>query len=407
MANAHISERLSFLTQVHTAWDGTEQRLCLRRLPRVGVSYDFSGMDAAQSAYLRQLIGKAESGAVDFPLWHAESELEEDLAAGSRAVPVPPRFLWSYRNIGAFLMFTGDMEANTAHRLKSLSADGLLHAGDKLERDYRGRLARVMPVARCALAQDNGFSNETDTVTEMTLALDLLAEQNAPALFPARFDAAHDEPIDEEAMPLHGLPAFIGPDEVFRFGHMYAGDFKAQYSKAMSRVDFDSGVFRLDARSSEAAETRELAVALRGRPMINNLERFFTRHRGRWKSFLAPTLTDDLALAADAAPGDATLAVASPVMWKYLGKSRRRRRLALFLRDGSVLMVDVGAFTRADDGSHGVLVLDAPMPRRVDAVDVWRASFMQRVRFASDDLLVDYETTEAATCTVTLVETDS
>ena len=50
-----IVEKLEYKTQIHTAWDGTEQRMALRSEPRRFVSYDYIGNETWQSQYLRML----------------------------------------------------------------------------------------------------------------------------------------------------------------------------------------------------------------------------------------------------------------------------------------------------------------------------------------------------------------
>ena len=46
MADTKITERYEFKTDIITAWDGHEQRIKTRQLPRHFLTYDYSAMNA-------------------------------------------------------------------------------------------------------------------------------------------------------------------------------------------------------------------------------------------------------------------------------------------------------------------------------------------------------------------------
>ena len=51
-----ITESWEFKTDILTAYDGTEQRICTRKYPRHFLSYDYDAMNQFQSQMLRAQV---------------------------------------------------------------------------------------------------------------------------------------------------------------------------------------------------------------------------------------------------------------------------------------------------------------------------------------------------------------
>ena len=51
-----ITESWEFKTDILTAYDGTEQRICTRKCPRHFLSYDYDAMNQFQSQMLRAQV---------------------------------------------------------------------------------------------------------------------------------------------------------------------------------------------------------------------------------------------------------------------------------------------------------------------------------------------------------------
>lgn len=405
--NAHISEKISFLTNILTAWDGSEQRQALRREPRRYVSYDYTGMDAEQSERLRALIYHAQSTAISFPLWHAAAELPDNASSGQHDIVIPREYLWCYRNIGSVALWLDDVRGGSVYDLKYITATGLLGLTGELGKEWKAIDTMVMPVFQGVLAMDDSFTSRTDIVSEMTLNFELLQNQNAPPFFPKQYDVEYDEEIPTTWGYQRGLPALYKGVEVWRYEPQWADNLDGKFTKNANRIDYDTGVFKFDPKSYNPSETREITYALKSRAMINNLARFFYRHKGAWKSFWAPTWICDMELLESVAAGSMQMNVKMLWYWKYYNKSGRRKKIVVFFKDGTCQILSISGYSRDQFNTYGVVFLEEPLKKEIVRERVLMISFFCRYRFASDDLLIDYETSRVATASITLKEVDN
>jgi len=404
--NAHISERISFLTTILLSWDGSEQRQALRQEPRRFVAYDYTGMNAEQSERLRALIYHAQSSAIPFPLWHAAAQLPDNAAAGQQDIVIPREFLWCYRNIGSVELWLDDERGGSSYDLKYITANGVLGLTSMLTANWKALSTMAIPVFKAVLAVDNSFTARTDDISEMTLNFELLQAQNAPEYYPEQYDIHYDEAIPEVWGYQHDLPAIYQNVEVWQYEPQWADNLDGRFTKNCNRIDYDTGVFKFDAKSYNPSESREITYVLNSRQMINNVQRFFYRHKGTWKSFWAPTWIRDMDLRESAVAGATQLHVKMMWYWKYYNKSSRRKKIVVFLKDGSCQILSIAGYSRDQFSTYGVVFLEQPLAQDIRMDMILMISFFCRYRFDSDDLTIDYETSTIATTSLTLREVD-
>ena len=404
--NNHISEKLSYLTQIHTSWDGTEQRHALRQEPRRYIAYDYTGMKEARSQYLRALIYHSQTTAIRFPMWHAITLLQDTMYAGQAIIMIPREFIWCYRNIGSVELWLDDERGGKAFEFQYIGADGRLVLTSILTDNWKRHNAKVMPVFYGVLAKDDSFTSRNDAISEMTLNLELLREQNAPEYFPEEYDEWHDETVAPPWNFRHGLPAEYMGAEVWRYTPQWADNLDANFAKNANRIDYETGVFKFDAKSYNPQENREIKYLLHSRQMINNVQRFFMRHKGAWKSFYAPTWVSDFVLKSDGIQGSAVLEVELPWFWKYYNKSSRRKKICVMYKDGTSEIYEVAGYSRDEANTYGMIYLENELRRNIRRQDVRLICFWCRYRFDGDDLNIDYETATTATVSLTLKEVD-
>lgn len=405
--SGHITEKFSFLTQIHTSWDGTEQRQALRQEPRRYIAYDYTGMKEERSQYLRALIYHSQTTAIRFPMWHAISVLPETMYAGQPIIMIPREFIWCYRHIGGVELWYSDERGGRAYDVQYVGADGRLVLTAKLKENYYAKKVKVIPVFYGVLAKDDSFTNRNDAISEMTLNLEFLREQSAPEdTFPAEYDMWNDEPVASPWNFRHGLPAEYMGAEVWRYTPQWADNLDANFAKNANRIDYETGVIRFDEKSYNPQESREITYLLHTRQMINNIQRFFYRHKGAWKSFYAPTWIADFVLRSDGVAGAAALEVNLPWFWKYYNRSSRRKKIVVMYKGGASEVYSVSGYSRDGENTYGIIYLEQSLPHDIKMQDVKMICFWCRYRFASDDLIVDYETATTATVSLTLKEVD-
>lgn len=401
MADTKISETTEFLTQIHTAWDGTEQRAALRGRPRRYLAYDYVGVRNWQSQYLRALAYTRQTQKIEFPLWHCAGSLKGTAYKGASALGVSADRLWGYRGAGGALLWADDELGGDRYGLRSLASDGTVGLTKQLTQNYPGGKTVVCPVAWGVLQQEDKFVNGSSQITSMTINVELIEDYQAPP-----FPPAIDEYQPELVQPPWGknLPGTYQGAELFLLPPSWTKDMPASFKRNAARLDNQSGVFRYDLKSVDPTESREMDYVLTRRGEINNLQRFFYRCKGRLKSFWAPTWLSDMELAENAPAGQNYLLVNWSGYWQYYASTKRRRTLVAFANDGTAEILAIAGYSTDPTGELGKVYLDSELKRPLARNNTLMLSFLCRYRFDSDTLLVDYDTVNIANCATTLAE---
>ena len=401
-----ITEKISYLTQICTAWDNSEQRMALRSEPRRYIAYDYIGIESWQSQYLRMLTYQAQTQLIQFPLWHAACRLSEQQYIGQSAVAVPTHGLWGFRNIGAVELWTDDQAGGVKYDLNYITANGALGLKKQLKSNWMADSTMAIPVFYGVLQQDSSYTNLQASATELTMNLELIQNQSAPT-FPTAWDEFHDEKMPIESQFREGMPGYYFGAEVFRYMPQWEDDLSAKFTRNANRLDYNVGVFRFDLKSYNPTESRDIKFAGISRAEIYNMQRFFMRQKGRWKSFWVPTWLNDIELAGDQPSGQTYLLTKFNQFWKYYAKTSRRKNIILFYIDGSSEILSIAGYSTDDTGTYGKIYLDEPLKHDLRIKRVRMISFFARCRFASDDLTTDYETTGIATIQMSFQEVDA
>ena len=392
---------MEFLTQIHTAWDNTEQRAALRPVPRRYFSYEYIGIETWQSQYLRALTYSQQTQLIQFPLWHAGTELTREATAGDDAIHIPVERIWGFRNISAVTLWQSDAEGGPVLSLRSIASDGTLGLTKELKANWHPGTCSVIPLAWIVLQQEDKFVNVHSMQTTMQINGELIANQGAPA-FPAAMDEYHDEPL--KLFWGSGLPATYQGGEIFLVPPPWTENVSASFSRNANRLDNKTGVFKYDLKSTDPSETKEIEYVATSRVEISNLQRFFCRCKGRLKSFWAPTWLSDVELAEDAPAGQSYLLVQWPMYWKYYTNGQRRKTLVAFMQGGSCRILKIAGYALDETGLRGKIYLDEPLKQLLTRAETVMLSYLCRYRLDSDTMVTDYETVDVATMTFGMKE---
>ena len=395
-----ITEQIEYLTQIHTAWDGTEQRVVLRGKPRRYVKYEYVGVNTKQSQYLRALTCSTQTQVLQFPLWHANTILENMIYDRQSIVALKKQDMWNYRDCAGTMLWTNDEEGGEYFTLKNVSADGILHLGKQVTHNWKAFSTFVVPVFWGILQQEDKYTNLTAELTNMTinvefinrgLSIDLpdgVNEYNYPRLSFAESKNALDE--------------YLGR-ELFMMPPTWNEDIGSSYSRNANRLDNQSGVIRYDLKSNETTEVRSMEYSAISYEELQFIQRFFCRCKGRLKSFYAPTWVIDVELVESVTSGNVLIAKFN-LYWKYYMSSKRRKTLIVFFQDGTIEILKIAGFSLDDSQKYGKIFLDMPIKKALHKSEIKMISFLCLYRFNSDTLTTDYETTGIANINLEFAE---
>lgn len=401
-----ITQTISYMTQVHTSWDGSEQRIALRAEPRQSISYDYIGVNGKQSQWLRALQHGKQAQKLQFPLWHVNCRLTDSAYKNQIAVTVPKEMLWGFRNISIVEFWLDDEKGGKAYKIKYITAAGVIGLVGKLEEDWPAGKTVVVPVFYGVLTQKNTYRNATSVIAEMSVSVDILLNQHAPP-YPASLDFEHDEPESYDAHHnIYKLPTRYQGIEVLTYAPYWTDALGSKCSRNINKIDYGTGIYRYDVKSNLSLSSYNFGIAGIDRCAVYNFQRFFMRHLGMCKSFWMPTWTSDIELVQNAQVLTNILVTKFNQDFKYYNQNNRRKKIIIFFYNREPLILDVTGYAVGDKGNHGYVYLTNPLTENLLIPQIAQISFFIRARFGSDTLKIDYETTNIATHDIELVEVD-
>lgn len=397
-----ISETIEFLTQIHKAWDNSEQRAALRKYPRRYISYDYIGIESWQSQYLRALLYNKQTETILFPLWHAASRMPDYTYPGQTQFNLTIDKLWHYRGCQNVILWRNDKQGGVTFALQALLGNGTIKLGEQIDSIYPKGIS-ICPVTYGILQQEDKYELSTSLNTTMQINLELMPDYVLNPL-PASLDEFHFEPTKKDNPWQSALPATYMGADLFGIAPPWADDISANFTRNANKLDNQTGVVKYDLKSIYTSESREIEYIAISRAENNNLQRFFCRCKGRFKSFYAPTWLSDMKLAANAVKGQNYFIVEWPQFWRYYRNVSRRNKIVVFLKNYTTLILSIAGFTTDDTGNYGKVILDSLLPVDLTKNTVAMISFLCRYRFDSDSMTTNYETVEIASTSLSFAE---
>lgn len=393
-----ITEKYEFLTQILTSYDGSEQRNALRVEPRHYITYDYYGVTVWESQWLRMLMLGSQANTMYIPLWHIAHDILDDVPKGATSYRVDTSHLWGYRNVLGIFMYREDtLNGGEAYKLSHLTSSGNISLTKGFLNAKVSGADKAVPMLNCYIQPDSNLSHNFTNDTNATLNFEVLREQTAPN-FPAFADYFNDEYCD--TVEHYGLPVEYNGLEVFRSMPAWVETLNFSYEPNMFKLDNSTGNVFYDKKSQAISEKRVLDLVLLNRPEINNLIRFFFRSKGRLKPFYAPTWVNDLEITKDINASDDFLLITITDTYKYLNDNDKRKKLCVFLKDNTVRILDINAYSyqsEEDKTLKGKIYLSKPVGEDIPMSQINMISFFCKYRLDNDTLQLDYETTTVAT----------
>jgi len=401
-----IAETLEFKTQIHKAWDATEQRMALRTYPRRSISYDYYGMKPSQSQYLRALSYAKQNEKIEIPLWHAGCTLTESAYTNYSHVKLSTVDLWQFRGCAGIEFWHSDAKGGERYFLKSINGDGSIKLTEILEKNYPKVGTKVYPTIYGYLKPEDDYSLYTSDFMTMQLNLDIL-DDYAMTDLPTALNEYNFETWEYTTPFQKAIPAsYLGID-VFPLAPSWTGDIAANFTRNANKLDNETGLVKYDLKSVYSSENKDVDYVLTSKSEINNFQRFFTRCKGRLKSFYAPTWLNDMVLVEDTPNGQLFLLVEWPLYWKYYASMSRRKLIVVFLKSGAVKIFPLSGYSTDSTGKYGKVFLETALTEPLKKSNIAMISYLCRYRFDSDTLTTDYDTTGIATVSTSFAEVNA
>lgn len=409
MAGNRITEKWEYLTDIITSYNGKEQRIKIRQYPRHFLSYNYPAMNKYQAQWLRGLGRMRQSDTYYIPMWHTPVYLSEDHIAG-RALYIEKECMMSLDQAEWIEIFVHDDvnqdSVNTVWKVHEY-LDGIIGLEKRIDKFLNKKNTWIFPLKRCSVQPMNGlqyvYANGSDVTYDFE---DLLLKPDALHI-PYKYLTDYEHYRQRNRWH---LPEKLNGRDVLTISPQWVEDNSVTLSvdKAVNRLDNETGKFIYDLKNSMSYDIHTLELSLIYKQSISNMIRFFKRVCGRYKSFYAPTWVNDIEVLEDIRAHDNFVYTSWNKISSFYLSNKRPKKLVIFTKDWQSYILDIMTYSYATRKGVrvGKVIFTKPTGFNLLVNNILMCSYMNLVRFDSDELQLNYESNNVANTTLVMREVD-
>ena len=409
MADTKITERYEFKTDIITAWDGHEQRIKTRQLPRHFLTYDYSAMNAYQAQWLKGMNRIRQSDLYYIPMWHNPAYLAEDFIENGKALYIEKEYMYNFYECDWIEIFFHDDFNQTSNIVREVSgySDGIIRLKKKIEKPLLKLNTWIFPLRQVSVQPSNSIDYVYSNGSEVSMSFEDLCKPSKTSI-PYKYRVEYFEDVDD-FNEFH-LPLIHNNREVFAISPQWLDDNSnvLDINKNTNKLDNETGLFMYDLKNTSTYDVHTLSLYLINHKLISNTIKFFIRMGGMYKSFYCPTWANDFEVDRYVLAGTNFLYTKFSNLYKFYAGNGRRKSIVMFTKDRQSYIFDIMSYSYEVIGGtrYGKLTLAQTIPRSFDVGDILMVSYFNLVRFDSDSLKLDYESNIVAGVDLVMREVD-
>jgi hypothetical protein len=361
-----ITERLAWLTDVLESYDGTEQRVRLRAVPRRSFEYQLDLADH-EVRILETLLHGWAGRVFAVPVWTDRTVLIAPLAMGALSVTVTNAENADYRT-GGLLALWRDNQHHEVMEISSISANTLT-LKQALTRAWPAG-TKVFPARFARLDGDLTVARPTDALANTRLRFLLEDASNVTAV-----DAAT---VYRNYRVLEWSPNRID-------------DIDTTWRRKLDTLDYGTGLVTNDDLAGQPILLQKLLFYFENRSAIAGFRSWLHARMGRAVPFWLPTFGTDIIVTRNIATADQSVTVQNMGYARYIASPALRRDIVIRTVGGQVYRRRITGATELSDDEE-ILTLDNALGISLSAVKILRVSFLNLVRLESDAIELFWET---------------
>lgn len=353
-----LIERLEFMTDVLEAYDGTEQRIALRELPRRSFEYQFVIDNNDDRRKFEALLSNWQSRAWLVPIWTEGQALSSQLASGSISVTLP-RVTSDYMDGGNLIIRTGPFTYEVVEI--STVAGNVINFARPLPSSWPVG-SRIYPAIPAYMETTQKVDRFTGAVLTAVVRFNFIEDTAAPA--------APSETL------YRGYP-------VLTTAPVWKRDLSTEYQRKVAVLDFGIGPTAYDDQAKTPFIVLDHHWILDTKAAIDAMRAFAYARAGKQKIMWVPTFQEDVIPVAQISSSSTSVDVAFGYITQHLVGMAGREDVRIELTSGAVYYRRI---TGASELSNLVerLTLDSALPVTVQPSEVSRISWLIPARQTSD-----------------------
>lgn len=372
--DAEMTESLEWMTDIIEAYDGTEQRIQVRQIPRQSFDVTVLVRDPILRSRLRVLLASWQHRTWGWPCWHEEAPLTSSASLGASSVNVST--LTGDWRVGSHALIWDSPSKYQVMEISGITGTAL---------SFTTTLTAAYSAASCV------FPLRTALLSEQVKREDYVGNELEYSLSVSVLDGAI-LPSSPSAVQYLGYDVLTDP--LILSGSTVS----REISRPIEVLDPGMGTWDQMSRTAFPSIGTERRWPLKTAAQCWAFRSWLHRRAGALRPICVPSYTHDLALAVTPGASATTLYI-HDVGYRTLGLNVvGMTHIAVFSASGSFVCRQI---TNAVVGSAGQenLTINTPL----GFADAVRVSFLSLNRFSADKISLKWERVGAAMCNATMV----
>jgi hypothetical protein len=360
----NYTEKMSWVSDIITSKDGTEQRMALNEWPDTQISMTVH-QHSDKLHNLSSLLWGWQHRIYQLPLWHRHANLTE--TAYQELNTVMCETAYAGFRVGGMAVIWGGFDYFETVEVEEIQADRIITKRPLIQGWGRGTLVAACRAAR--LPQETGSTWANPDLAEVQLDFVFTdVEVETPFEFPTTY---RDSPV------LLIPPNWVSPLDERNIRNMEIFETALKSRFTVLNNDVPNIV-------------RTHAWFLNSKLRIHQFRRWLYARRGRVVPYWSPSWKNDFTLASKVEVGAISIEVRNVGYRNFYQTRYGRQDLIMFLRDGTKLMRRITSAAQGETTATEILLLDQEISRVIEPKDVEMVSFLGQHRLDADDIELDW-----------------
>jgi hypothetical protein len=354
-----VVERLSWLTDILEAYNGTEQAIELRSIPRKAFSFSTT-LFYDDRQHLDALLWDWQARLFLLPTYSDPGVLETAISIDDVDIYVETADM-DYR-VGGYVILQIDDIQTEAGKIAAVESWGVTVESGL--RSVWPAGTTVWPASLARLKDTQAVDSFAPAMDKIALQFDLEDTANVTAV---------DSPTTYRGYPvLEELPN-------------WRDDISFEYKRVLQRVDNQTGVISVNDTRTRPITVQEYLWTRIGRTAISSLRAWFHARKGRLNPIWVPTFRSDITLVEKVFSTQAIMKVKRFEYYRYLTQQNGRKDIVIWLHGNTRIYRRINT-SSVIDAETEELVLSSTMGQDVEPSQVIMISFLQFSRLEADSV---------------------
>jgi len=366
-------ERLEWLTDTKTAYDGTEQRIQLREYPRR--AFEFSILVSGRA---RRLLDSAIYGwgarEWALPVWPDGTLLESSLSVGATSIPVD----------------TANRDYHTGGLVMLLSENDLTYEVAEIDTVSASSISLARPLT---LAWPAG-----DTIVYPVRAARLKSRHGFKRFdFDSLYGTVQMEVNDSNAWPEESGGTTYRGYPVLGEKPNWIEDIDQEFIRKLAELDFATGdrAYRDESDAPEIIQSHRWLID--GRAALGAFRSWLYSRAGKFGAIWVPTWSDDIKIVATVGPTATQIDIENIDYTKRIAAGVARNDLRIEMIDGSIYFARIIGAAEVSTAIER-LTIEAAIGVEIVPANVRVVSYLALMRLDSDGVELAWFTGDIAEC---------